>query len=167
MHGYKDPEISKINYAAVMGEVLSLVLPSYQGQKVRLSYQAPDELYLTIDPEKLKLALVNLVHNSLEASLPLNETDPSGEVLIEQEQEERKNGIITRVRIYQTGILPSAYATKLNSGVQFSTKGEKGNGKGASGSFNYIKKVHGGGLRYVPNERVKKEGYHGLIEITL
>ena len=140
MSGGTSLKIEDILYTDVLNPVVENI--ARLRPKISIEYTPPVDMHLRGDLHLLKVAFVNLIRNSREASLP------NGRVSIKQEQKHRAQRTFTIIDIFQTGYLAPEYEAKLNAGESFTTKSD-GNATGAAASYNIIKGTHNGSIQYI------------------
>ncbi len=148
-------DIKEIPYENVIKHVVNSVKPIYP--QVTIQYNTPD-LHINADERLFKIALMNIINNAVEASLP------DGKVKIDISQKKRGDRTFTIMELYQSGYLPQNIAERLNNAEKFTTK-EKGNATGAAASYNIITGPHNGQLRY--ESLGQNQEYGGKIRIVI
>jgi signal transduction histidine kinase len=63
----REPRLAEVNIRALFTDVLALLRPQCDHLKVRLEMEAPDDLTVRADPDRLKQAVLNLVLNGAQA----------------------------------------------------------------------------------------------------
>jgi signal transduction histidine kinase len=146
----------EIGYIQFIEDAIAEVQSVHPGYTI--SFQRPDTDYtLNIDRRVLGQAMLNIMHNAIEAS-------PEGILEISQSEVRIRKGegiqAYSITRITQAGYLDDDIAEKLNAGEKFTTK-LNGHGIGAQASRNAIHR-NGGSIEYIP---LYDDG--GEIEISL
>ena len=157
-------DLQEIQYEKVIKPVVDNVKAVYP--TVRIEYNLPQvmvdnllqDMVVTADARLMKVALMNLVSNAVEASLP------NGKVKIDVSQRPGGERLFTIINIYQSGYIPQDIAERLNSGEKFTTK-EKGNATGAAASYNIITGPHNGKLTY--ESLGQDQEYGGKIRVVI
>ncbi len=101
--GKLELESSPFNLQDLIEDVVQLLSPKSQAQKIELAAMIPADtnIHLQGDPHRLRQVLVNLIGNAVKFT-------SQGEVVVDVSTTERRSGVLLRIAIKDTGIGISA-----------------------------------------------------------
>lgn len=62
-----DPQWVQVPAAKILEEIQTLLRPELQAASIRFRLQAPDDIWLRVDPQQLKQVMINLIRNAMES----------------------------------------------------------------------------------------------------
>jgi signal transduction histidine kinase len=150
----KTPAFRQVDIKEVLEKTVELISGTAREQKVEISREYPEEsVWLYVDPEQIREALVNLELNALEAM-------PAGGALTVSLTPNQEGGAIVRIRDTGVGIPAGAEAKIFDP---FFTTKERGTGLGLSIVYRVVKN-HGG---TVSAERNDGKGTTFILNLPL